>query len=776
MIITKNWLNEWIDLGDTKNEEIISTLNSIGLEVASFKEIKIPHKIVVGHVKSKNKHENSDHLNICEVDIGSEVLQIVCGAKNVEAGQYVCVSLIGAVLPNGVEIKPAKLRGVESFGMLCSSVELGLEKMNDGLLLLDDSIGKLELGKELCEYSAFNDFVIEVELTPNRGDCLSVYGIARDLSAALILPMKEREDYEDADGLLGIGRILSVHCDEKIDISLSYRAFDVKDKLKCALLRMLRLSLTGNLKSDILDNYLSYTMHSTGVLFRAYDFNKICSQSNKIALKISKADSGEINVSCMDKSLGYIGINQNLEYKADQNSKTIIIEASYINPVDVSKAVMINKNLKGDEHLYRATRGSEPNLTQALKILFSILAKQKNIQIYAGNQSVSFNKEPLLISFEDNEISSMSGYEISRNEIVKILKRLGFEVSVEKDLINVKVPFFRHDISNSHDICEEIVRIIGIDNIVSKPLEFTENNRLNNAFLAYKNIKRIREKAAFSGFFECVNYIFDNESELSELGFKPCKEKLINPINNELNALRPTLLNHLLKTVERNYKNSKRSIKVFELSKAFDENGGESEKLAFVASGYKNEPSLVAGAKPEVVDFYYFATKVQNVIGNFKCEISENKIAFLSEFEQADIIQNGVKIGYIGRLDLKFENKRDLPKTYVCEIDFKFLDFNRVQVKEYSKFPSISRDLSILVPQDFRFERIKDCIDSLKIENLKEFFPVDIYSDDSLNGAKSVTIKLIFQDMQKTLEDEDIACNIQTIVDALKDRLNLALR
>jgi len=188
MIISRNWLSEWLDISGVTSETLLKTLNSIGLEVDSFKEIRVPKNIVVGYVKSKIKHENAEKLSVCQVDVGGETLQIVCGAKNVEAGQYVAVSLIGAVLPNGLEIKPAKLRGVESFGMICSATELGLAKTNDGIMVLDSSIGELVLGKELREYEIFNDDLIEIELTANRGDCLSILGMARDRGAALDLP------------------------------------------------------------------------------------------------------------------------------------------------------------------------------------------------------------------------------------------------------------------------------------------------------------------------------------------------------------------------------------------------------------------------------------------------------------------------------------------------------------------------------------------------------------------------------------------------------------
>lgn len=184
MIITRTWLSEFIDIKNKSLEDLSKALNDIGIEVDSTRNLRVADKVVVGFVKEKTKLENSDKLNVCKVDVGNEDLQIVCGAKNVAEGQFVAVALVGAKLGDLV-IKKAKLRGVESAGMICSSTELGLAKINDGIMVLDESIGELELGKALNSYALFNDDLIEVELTPNRGDCLSIYGIARDLSAMI---------------------------------------------------------------------------------------------------------------------------------------------------------------------------------------------------------------------------------------------------------------------------------------------------------------------------------------------------------------------------------------------------------------------------------------------------------------------------------------------------------------------------------------------------------------------------------------------------------------
>lgn len=776
MIITRNWLREWIDIGEISSEKLAATLNSIGLEVDAHDKISLPASVVAGLVKSKHRHENSDHLNVCEVDVGSQSLQIVCGAKNVEAGQYVAVSLIGAVLPSGLEIKPAKLRGVESFGMICSATELGLAKTNDGIMVLDSSIGELVLGKELREYEIFNDDVIEIELTPNRGDCLSILGVARDLGAALDLPLKVKQEFEDVEGAPGIGRILSVRASDEISAKFTFRAFEIKSELKLNLKQTLRLAGAGLISACAVQNFINYATHSTGVLLRAYDFDKIASAEGKVALDIKPMQNGEFGVYANQKLLSVAGICQDAQFKASAASKIVIVEANYTAPLLIAKAVNENKSLKGDEHVYRSSRGSEPKLRTGLDLLFRLLGKNKAVSLYAGTQRVSNVSGLRIVGFSEKEINSMIGAQIPRDKIVKILKRLGFEIGLEADLITAKVPSFRHDIVNSHDVCEEIVRIVGIDNIAAAPLSFDEKNRLNDTYANLRNARKLCEKAAGAGFFECVHYVFDEGAALQDLGFAPCKVKILNPINGELDALRPTLINHLLESAERNFKSSRRSVKLFELGEVFDADGSQSLKLGFIASGLKAEPSIVAGAKPEAVDFLYFANLIQSVIGKFRVRLPRQNLKFLSEFEQAQIEQGGEIVGFIGRVDCGVEAARDLQKSYLCEIDFAKLKFANIVADAYSKFPIVSRDLSILVPSGMRFERIKECIEALKIGALRELIPSDLYSDESLGDAKSLTIRLTFQELEKTLCDEEVAGFTDKILAALSSELGLGLR
>ncbi|EAI8629143.1 phenylalanine--tRNA ligase subunit beta [Campylobacter lari] len=776
MIISRNWLNEWIDLSEISTQTIVNTLNSIGLEVDSFKSVKAPQKVVIGKVLEKVKHENSDKLNICKVDVGNEILQIVCGAKNVDKDQFVAVSLVGTVLPSGLEIKPAKLRGVESMGMICSSSELGFGKSNEGIMVLDESMGELVLGKALNEYDLFNDELIEIELTPNRGDCLSLYGVARDLSAAFDLNLKELNPLKEGENSVGIGRILSVKNQSDVEGFFAYKALEIKEEFKLNITIQIRLALIEAYKNNNIENLLTYATHASGVIFCAYDFHKLCQDcqiDEKIVLEIKTQEHGEYGVYYKDELIALAGIEQEDKFKINDESKIIIIEASYTHPQTIANAIAFYK--KKNDTIYRSLRGSEPKLSLGMEYLFNECLKISAMGVFSGSQQVFKENEANIIGIFGTEIDKIIGMPIDKNNLVKILRKLGFEISVVNDeQFNIKIPLHRSDIVNIADISEEIVRIIGIDNIPSKALEFREKNRLNQVYFDYQELKNLRLKASNNGYFESVHYVLDNEEELSQLGFKCIKNKLINPITNELNTLRSTLINHLLNAVSFNLRNSKKKIKLFECGSVFDEFSNEHAKFAMIFSGYKEEAKITNKAKPVLVDFYTFLAELKSIIGEFSLQKSE--YAFLSPYEQANVYKNDKRIGFVGRVHLSIENERDLVKTYICELDLEGLKQDFKTAKAYSKFPSMSRDLSIVIPKGFEYEKIKHTIAKLNIERLESFRVVDLYTDENLGDFYSLTINLVFRDFEKTLEDNIILEYIDKIIKALDDEHGLKLR
>ena len=769
MIITKNWLNEWIDISDKTSEEICDTLNSIGLEVDSLKKVRIPKKVVVGFVKECVKHPDADKLSVCQVDIGEETVQIVCGAKNVKAGQFVPVATIGAVLGKDFKIKKAKLRGVESKGMICSSSEIGLPELNDGILELDDSIGELHIGKELCEYELLNDDIIEIELTANRGDCLSIYGVARDLSAAYEKVLYCLEDISNKDGNLGIGRVLSIGSKDANYSSLLYRVFE-KDDIKEILLLKLRVAFADKKIDNIYEVFKNYITHSTGVIVKFYPFD-VCEKDGKCKLELKKDKNGIEYVQVGSKR-SYVGFAEDNELKPSDEKTRIIFEASYAHPDTISKAGKFF-DTKGDMTFYHSSRGSEPDLLFGNKFFKRVVDKYLDVKWYSGTEAIDNLNEPKIINVYISKINALVGQKIEKSKIVSILKNLGFVVQMkdEFDLMSVKIPLFRHDISNEEDIVEEIVRIVGIDNITSTPLEFIESNNQNRALKNYKKRVHYRKKAASSGFFEITNYIFTDSNKLEKLGFEYTVDvkKLINPVTKELNTLRSTLAVGLLETSERNYKYGKKSIRLFEIGTVFNKQRDESQRISFIFSGEVERAAIRNHGKPKVIDFFTFAQKISSIIGDFEIEKSEEFNTFLSPYESGKIIKNSKTIGFIGRVHLDIENEYGLPKSYICEIDFDELKLKSYSVKPYSKFPSLERDFSFLIPKNMAYSKVKSIILSVLPQEVVEFYPIDIYESDELKGNISLTIRFIIQSFQKTLNDDDINAILLPILKKLNE-------
>lgn len=773
MRLSKNWLNEWIDLSAKSAEDICAALNEIGLEVDSCERIRVPSKVVVAKVLECREHENSDHLHVCKVDAG-EILQIVCGAPNVAEGQMVACALEGAKIGE-LSIKKAKLRGVESCGMLCSAKELGLGELGKGIMILDESIGELEIGKELSSYPAFDDYLIEIELTPNRGDCLSVRGVARDLAAKFDLPIKDISPLKKSeDELLGIGRLISLHSEEEKNCALYYKVVNLGENFSLNLKKRLRLALIESKHKSAIEGALEYSTHSTGALFRAYDARKINPNENeKISLKIKNGEHKQSQIYAEDKLLGVAGICANKEFLADENTKIAIIEASYTAPEIIANATGEDKNMPKDEMVYRSSRGSEPAISSSMNLLFGSCFE--NCEWYGGSQQISMNVERANILVNCSAISKMIGMDIEKKEIHKILSRLNFEIAsgTNDEQFYAKAPAYRHDIQNIADVCEEIVRIYGIDNIPAKPLNFCEANRNSQASLKHALARNLRQRAVDAGYFECVHYIFDDPSELEAMGFKPCQAQMLNPITNELKELRPTLLNSLLNSALNNAKRGAKQIKLFEYGEVFDTSGKQSSKLGFVSCGLSNLPSLKNGAKGAELNIFELANDIQKILGKISLKASEN-LEFLSPYEQAKIIQNGKVIGFLGRV--KPSLKKDLPRCYAAQIDFDALKCEHILAEPYSSFPATSRDLSVLVSSELKYEQIKECIEALKVENLQSFYPTDLYSDKSLGDKKSLTISFSFQSNEKTLTDDEINALMQRILDVLKESLGVELR
>ena len=738
MIFTKQWLNEWVDINSFSLEEIETTLNRIGLEVDNSKKFSVPDGVVVGEIKSIEQHPNADRLRVCLVDIGEvDTLQIVTNDQNVQVGDFVPVATVGTQLPK-VKIKKGKLRGVESFGMFCSTEEFGMERVGDGVVVLDSSIGELKTGKSLSLFPIFNDEMVEIELTANRGDCLSIYGIARDLATALNLDLKHEIPQVDEV----IGEI------KDFDYNIQYLTFDNIKTLPLYL--KIRLANIKKLTNNPLQNILNYVTHSTGVI-----------------LKTVKDGSNELNY---HNNILQVGDSQIGIYSPKvEESRTI--EISYINPEIVSKLVYEN-NLQTDELYYNSSRGSEPSIELATQLLeqLSLFNTLKSLAQFTNIKG----KREVKISFD--EISNFIGANISKYQIIEILEKLGFDVyETDSDLL-LQVPKFRHDIVNQQDVIEEILRIIGIDNIPSQRLAFLEKRRENTSSKKYLLKSHIRAKAISNGFYESMTYLFGEEKVFNKYGFETIQEdkKLLNPIVDTMDTLRPTVVIGLLNGVQRNINFGKRKVPLFEIGKVFSKTREEREVVTFIFSGEVEEPSIANSGKPKEIDFETFAKKVLSSIGGGELQQVQPVSQLQHPYQTAEIIQDGNRIGYIYKLRLDVQEEFNIPTTYVSEIKFDSLKLNIAKAQSYSKYQNSIRDLSLVIPSDMKYKRIKQVINSLNNPLLQEFYPIDIFQLNS--DEVSLTIRFSLQSMETTLEEDDITQFINLVLENLYNHLNIKMR
>ncbi|MCF6244137.1 MAG: phenylalanine--tRNA ligase subunit beta [Sulfurovum sp.] len=777
MIITRSWLEEFIDLSDVSNEKLYETFNSIGLEVDSLNEIKIAEKVVIGKILSVEKHPDADKLNVCQIDVGSGSRQIVCGAANVVDAEYVAVATVGAVLPGNFEIKDATLRGVESAGMVCASSELGLPDMGKGIMILDESIGELEVGCELGCYNKVSDTVIELELTANRGDCLSVYGVARDLSSALDIEMKPFDYKQQEKMKVDIGKEAELSIESTIDVDLSYKLATV-ETMKRSFLVDLRLAMVDVKAEDNLASLLAYATHTTGVILRAYESRLFRNSENRVVIAAKANSKGIVEIHANDHVSSVVGVHQSKESMATDESDLLLIEASYIHPDTLVEAVSTT-SLKTDDLYYKTSRGSNPALEFGLLVLASLMDNYTDASCYEGTLGVRVERENETVIVDAKEISSIVGMDISLAKIVTILEKLAFKISkTDETTVTVLVPLFRHDIKHIQDVAEEIVRIIGINNIDAKAFVFAEKPRLNDVTARYKAKKAFKSSAVGAGYYENVSYVFSDKTLLEKYGFPVTDEtlELANPIAEELNTLRSTILVNLLGAVKRNVSYTKKSIPLFEIGAVFGSKREQSEVISFVFSGQSEGENVRNAGKPTVVDFATFTQKVGAVIGAFELEPCTYTNGLLHPYQSANVLVDGKVCGFISKLHPTVQEAYGLPVTFIAEIDFDALLPKHINAHPISKFQGVYKDLSVVIDKRLSYYEVAKVLNGLQLDMLKDIYPVDIYEDEKLGEKKSLTVRFFIQSMEKTLEDGDIEGVMSQIMTSLENKCNATLR
>lgn len=775
MKFSRNLISKLIDISKISDEALCKTLNNIGLEVESVSKISIPKNVVIGKVIEKAKHENADRLSVCKVDIGKETLQIVCGAKNVEKNQFVPVAKVGAKI-GSIEIKKGDLRGVESNGMICSSTELGLPKVEDGIFVLDDSIGELVLGKELGEYPLFNDSIFEIAITPNRGDCLSLFGIAMDLSAAFNLNLKTIKEKEKKNEITpGIGRILNITFENNLASSLCYKVANIKDLQNTTELR-LNLAINDILSEDYLHNIIHFSTYMTGVLIKAYPFDRFVNGEEKITLNIKRDEMGMESVFFGDKKLSNIGIGDTIT--ANINSQLVVFEASFIPPNVIAEAIFSNDIKAECKTSYISKRGSSPLLEDGISFISFLLENLSKSVIYSSTQKLLQDYPQRRIDFRFEHISDIIGNNIKNEEITSILKRMNFMINSANDDSSISAipPRYRHDIKSVQDIAEEILRLKGIDLVESKPQILPHRDNINDDYRFYKFKRNIAKKAVANGFFEALHYVFYQKEILQTYKLPVLDDTLdlINPITGELNTLRTSLIPALLDTIKRNKNYGFTKIALFEIGSIYDEKRVEIPSLAFAVSGYEIECKY-PHTKGKSWDFYSFASKISDILGGFNIENAKADNLY-HEGICGKMLKNGVEVGFIGALNPYIANDLEMNNIFIAQIYLEslFKLHKNVAFREFSKYQDSSREFSILIDKNIEFSEIKSAIYAEKFPNLRKITALDLYESSEFGDKRSLSFKITFQSFDSTLNAEDL--NDEKIIAFLRDKFGAEIR
>ncbi|GAA8246763.1 phenylalanine--tRNA ligase subunit beta [Helicobacter pylori] len=744
--------------------KLCEDLSRLGLEVESCIPCVAPKNVVVGKVLEKAPHKNAEKLSVCQVDVGKEVLQIVCGAKNVAPNQFVPVALNGALI-GSTTIAKTELRGVESCGMICSSSELGFPKINDGILELDESVGELVLGKGLNEYAPFNTHVLEISLTPNRGDCLSILGIAREISAFYHTPLKPIK----ALNFTPKSDLITLSAGENIESHLAYYLV-CNHSLKTPLKVKLSLAHNNALSENDLNNFIEFSAHFSGVIMNAYSLN-----ATPIDLSVKDDENNLESVYINHQKRSTIAIKHQ-----DQKdlSERLLLEASYTDPISLSLKLhaLKDKTLQKDNALiYRSARGSNPNLSDGLNFLSAHL----KATILESKQTEHSLKDRTL-TFQLEDITEILGLAVEKEKIQGILKNLGFKVSIKvsnskPQILEVVVPNFRHDIKTIQDIAEEILRFVGIDNLVSKPLNCVSSKNSNPHYDTHRFFENLKHKALACGFKEVIHYVFYSKEKQQKLGFEVLEDplELQNPITTELNTLRTSLVCGLLDASLRNKNLGFKSIALYEKGSVYNSKREEIQKLGFLASGLQKKESY-PDAKGKAWDFYSFAECVSKVIGDFSLEKLTTQTPINHPYQSAKIIQNHEIIGVIAKIHPKVIQELDLFESYYAEIDASKLKRPAMLLKPFSIYPSSVRDLTLIIDENTAFSRIKKALKDAQIPNLSEILPLDIFKES--HNSIALSVRCVIHSLEKTLNDEEVNSAVQKVLEILEKEFNARLK
>ena len=784
MILSTSFLKDYIDLDeDIDIKKLAEDMTKAGNEYDSAEPFINATKLTIGKVLECVDHPDSDHLHACKVDVGNEVLSIVCGAPNVRKDIKVIVALAGAKLPGGVEIKSGKIRGVESSGMICSLTEIGIESKflseedKKGIHILPDDA---PVGKDPIKYMELDDGVIDFDLTANRGDLLSILGMAYEVGAIYDkkvkpIDLKYKENNEDINNTFGLN-IETENC----SLFLARKVKNVTIEESPTFIKN-RLMASGIRPINNVVDISNYVMLETGQPLHFYDADKL-----QGVLEVRMAEEGEklttldgiervlseedIVISDGTRAIGLAGVMGGYDTEITEETKNIIIETAIFDSVKVRKT---SNSILRSEASNRFEKGLDPARTYMASQRACVLLEKYAKGTPVGGVCVydKTDSKEKTIDITVSNINGVLGLDIPQKDIINVFDRLGFTTKANGEKMSVTVPTRRIDISIKEDLIEEVGRIYGVDNIVGKLPDIAPKMGSYD-----KTTREIRNKMIDMGLNETLTYILTSESE-NAMFTKKDNERiaLLDPLSEDKNTLRQSIATSLYKTYEYNKSYSNKDVSIFEIAKIFYKNNEEYYEENHIAAlmtgmymqGFKNKMQVdfyvIKGIAEELLDYlgYY---------GRYSFIADQNKISEDYHPGQSAVISvNGDIVGCIGRVHPAIEKD----PVYIMEINLDKLlakKVGKMKYKEISKFPFIKKDIALVVDKGINSQELGNIIKKAGGSKLQRVEVFDVY-DKGLDPNKvSIAYSLTFENPSATLTDEEINAAMEKIIEAVEKK------
>ena len=799
MFISESWLRSLIN-PELSTEELCHRLTMSGLEVEGVEPAAPAFTgVVVAEVKEIAPHPNADKLRICQVDDGSgELVQVVCGAPNAAAGIKVPMARVGAVLPGDFKIKKGKLRGELSLGMLCSADELGMEQDHDGLLILDES---LAVGTDIRDALNLDDNIIEFKLTPNRADCLSVYGVGREVQALTGASLKTF-DFTPVDVTLDETMPVRIDAPDLCGRFAGRIIRGVNAKAETPDYIKQRIAAAGMRPVSALVDISNYVMLELGRPTHVFDIKNIDTSKGltvrwakdgeklKLLTDVEVELSDDTGVICHnDIPESMAGVMGGDATAVDLETTDIYMEAAFWFPEAV--AGLTRKYKLSSEAAYRYERGVDfLNIVEHIEYMTRLILEVCGGQAAPVLDEVVNLPERKAVTMRLARCNKVLGVDVSAEEVKQIFTDLGFDFDVDEQVFTVKAPSYRFDIEIEEDLIEEVARVYGFERIPAREpiveaniFPFPEKQRSEHAF---------RHLMAAMDYQEVVNYSFVDENWERNYQNNDNPIRLLNPIFSQYAVMRTSLIGGLLKNIAHNAKYRQNRVRVFELGRVFFDDPevksgdksvkGINQPMHFAAASWGLAYPEQWGEKARQVDFFDLKNDLENLLGSQAADlrfVAEEHPA-LHPGRSAAIFYRDEKIGVIGELHPQWLGELDLTTApVVFEIAIApLMDHDLVSYKEISKQPVVKRDLALWVPSAINYQQVVDVLEEIRQQGiLREITLFDIWKDqNSIQNERSLALRFILQDATATLEDAQVEEVMSKVLNTLVEKLGVRLR